>query len=75
MKVAYVSQKAWLLNATLQDNVLFGLPMNNALYNHVLDICALEPDLATLVAGDQTEIGEKVTQHCVAGGFFLQFCT
>jgi ABC-type bacteriocin/lantibiotic exporter with double-glycine peptidase domain len=29
------------------------------LYNRVLEVCALLPDLEILPAGDQTEIGEK----------------
>lgn len=58
-KVAYVPQQAWIQNATLQDNILFGKPLNKQLYDQVLDACALTPDLAMLPAGDQTEIGEK----------------
>ncbi|XP_015175305.1 PREDICTED: multidrug resistance-associated protein 1 isoform X2 [Polistes dominula] len=57
--VAYVSQQAWIQNATLQDNVLFGKPLNKAFYNRVIDACMLGPDLEMLPAGDQTEIGEK----------------
>ena len=57
--MAYVSQQAWIMNATLRDNVLFGTPMNTSLYNTTLQACALEPDLN--VIGDLTEIGEKVT--------------
>ncbi|XP_066599372.1 multidrug resistance-associated protein 1 isoform X2 [Prorops nasuta] len=57
--IAYVSQQAWIQNATLQDNVLFGKPMNKSLYNRVIEACALSPDLKMLPAGDQTEIGEK----------------
>lgn len=33
--------------------------MDKALYNHVVEACALEMDLKMLPAGDQTEIGEK----------------
>ena len=58
--VAYVSQKAWLQNATLRDNILFSRPINSQLYGHVINICALQPDLDMLAAGDMTEIGEKV---------------
>lgn len=57
--VAYVPQQAWILNATLRDNVLFGQPYDRARYNTVIKACALEPDLAMLPAGDRTEIGEK----------------
>lgn len=58
--VAYVPQQAWIQNATLRDNILFGRPYEKEKYNRVLDACALTPDLAVLPGGDQTEIGEKV---------------
>jgi ABC-type multidrug transport system fused ATPase/permease subunit len=58
--VAYVAQQAWIQNATLKDNILFGKPYHEERYNMVLDACALRPDLLILPAGDLTEIGEKV---------------
>lgn len=58
-KIAYVSQQAWIQNCSLQDNILFGKPMQKALYDRVIVACALKPDLEMLPAGDQTEIGEK----------------
>lgn len=33
--------------------------MQKALYDRVIQACALKPDLEMLPAGDQTEIGEK----------------
>ncbi|XP_057325981.1 multidrug resistance-associated protein 1 isoform X3 [Microplitis mediator] len=57
--IAYVAQQAWIQNATLQDNILFGKPMDKALYAKVIDACALGLDIKMLPAGDQTEIGEK----------------
>lgn len=57
--IAYVSQMAWIQNATLQDNILFGKPLNKELYERVIHACALAADLSMLPAGDQTEIGEK----------------
>ncbi|KOC70044.1 Multidrug resistance-associated protein 1 [Habropoda laboriosa] len=57
--IAYVSQQPWIQNASLQDNVLFGKPLNKNSYNRVIEACALNPDLKILPAGDQTEIGEK----------------
>ena len=62
--VAYVAQTAWIINATLRDNILLGLPFDEERYNAVLDACDLSQDLAILPAGDFTEIGEKV---CVVG--------
>ncbi len=63
--VAYVPQSAWIQNATVRDNILFGRPYDEQRYNQVLESCALLPDLEILGAGDMTEIGEKVntTQH------------
>lgn len=58
-KIAYVSQQAWIQNATLQDNILFGKPLNKSVYNRIIEACALKPDFDMLPAGDQTEIGEK----------------
>ncbi|XP_069756348.1 ATP-binding cassette sub-family C member 2 isoform X2 [Narcine bancroftii] len=57
--LSYVPQQAWIQNATLQDNILFGLNLEDLRYQQVLEACALLPDLELLPAGDQTEIGEK----------------
>uniref|UniRef100_A0A3B3WF06 ATP-binding cassette, sub-family C (CFTR/MRP), member 3 n=1 Tax=Poecilia mexicana TaxID=48701 RepID=A0A3B3WF06_9TELE len=57
--VAYVPQQAWIQNATLRDNILFGKSFNESKYRRVLDACALTPDLEVLPGGDMTEIGEK----------------
>ncbi|XP_053393099.1 multidrug resistance-associated protein 1-like isoform X5 [Mercenaria mercenaria] len=57
--IAYVSQQAWIQNATLQDNILFGKSADVTRYRGVIEACALQPDLEIMPAGDQTEIGEK----------------
>ncbi|XP_052772990.1 multidrug resistance-associated protein 1-like isoform X2 [Mya arenaria] len=57
--LAYVSQQAWIQNATLQDNVLFGKSADVSRYQEVIQACALQADLDIMPAGDQTEIGEK----------------
>lgn len=57
--VAYVSQQAWIQNATLQDNILFGKSLDRKLYDRIIEACSLKPDLEMLPGGDQTEIGEK----------------
>ncbi|KAJ2233691.1 hypothetical protein IWW45_003979, partial [Coemansia sp. RSA 485] len=58
-QVAYAPQQPWIMNATLRDNILFGLKYDDVFYNRVIDACALRPDLDVLAAGDMTEIGEK----------------
>ncbi|XP_071985544.1 ATP-binding cassette sub-family C member 2-like [Engystomops pustulosus] len=57
--VAYVPQQAWIQNASLRDNILFGAPLDEARYQQVLEACALLPDLQILPGGDMSEIGEK----------------
>lgn len=57
---AYVAQQAWIQNASVKDNILFGKEMDEVRYDEVLEACALKPDLDILPDGDLTEIGEKV---------------
>ncbi|KAG0056100.1 hypothetical protein BGZ83_006361 [Gryganskiella cystojenkinii] len=57
--LAYVPHDAWLLNATLKENILFGSAFNRQKYNDILRVCALTRDLTLLSAGDETEIGER----------------
>ncbi|XP_041373545.1 multidrug resistance-associated protein 1-like isoform X2 [Gigantopelta aegis] len=57
--VAYVPQEAWIQNATIKDNILFGSDCHLSKYEKVIDACALTPDLDILPARDLTEIGEK----------------
>ncbi|XP_051974491.1 ATP-binding cassette sub-family C member 9-like isoform X1 [Xyrauchen texanus] len=57
--VAYAAQKSWLLNATVEDNIIFGSPFNKQRYKAVIDACSLQPDIDILPFGDQTEIGER----------------
>ncbi|KAM4729299.1 LOW QUALITY PROTEIN: ATP-binding cassette sub-family C member 2-like [Anableps anableps] len=57
--IAFVPQQAWIQNATLRDNILFGSPYEDKRFKDVLEACALGQDLKMLSAGDLTEIGEK----------------
>lgn len=57
--VAYCSQVPWIMAASLRDNILFGLPLEEGRYKAVLAACALEQDLQDLPGGDQVELGER----------------
>uniref|UniRef100_H3DGG8 ATP-binding cassette, sub-family C (CFTR/MRP), member 2 n=1 Tax=Tetraodon nigroviridis TaxID=99883 RepID=H3DGG8_TETNG len=57
--LAFVPQQAWIQNATLRDNILFGSPLEEKRFWQVIDACALAPDLKLLAGGELTEIGEK----------------
>lgn len=56
---AFCPQYAWIQNATVKENIMFGKDMNKEWYNRVIDACALRPDLEMLPNGDLTEIGER----------------
>ena len=57
--IAYVSQKAWIQNATVRNNILFGKDFNEEKYKEAIQYSCLEADIAILIKGDQTMIGEK----------------
>ncbi|KAL1958665.1 hypothetical protein VTO42DRAFT_4008 [Malbranchea cinnamomea] len=57
--VAYCAQEAWLVNATIKENILFASDFDENRYEAVIKACALERDLEILDAGDQTLVGEK----------------
>ncbi|KAL2065866.1 hypothetical protein VTL71DRAFT_3536 [Oculimacula yallundae] len=57
--VAFVSQTPWIENATIKNNILFGLPLDKTRYQQVIDACALTQDLAIFEDGDQTEVGAQ----------------
>ncbi|XP_063443601.1 multidrug resistance-associated protein 1-like isoform X2 [Mytilus trossulus] len=57
--IAYVAQQPWIMNTSLQQNILFGEDLDKKKYEYILDASALRKDLEMLPGGDQTEIGEK----------------
>ncbi|KAJ5145254.1 hypothetical protein N7448_002646 [Penicillium atrosanguineum] len=56
---SFCPQYAWIQNASVRNNVLFGKDYDEKWYNEVIDACALVPDFEILPNGDQTEIGER----------------
>ncbi|KAF9971168.1 Multidrug resistance-associated protein 1, partial [Modicella reniformis] len=58
-RIAYVPQQAWIVNMTLQENILFGNEYDEARYKQAIHASGLESDIAILPAGDMTEIGER----------------
>ncbi|CAN9181785.1 unnamed protein product [Alternaria alternata] len=56
---AFCPQYAWIQNATVRENIIFGKEFNRKWYDQVVDACALRPDLNMLPHNDATEIGER----------------
>ncbi len=58
-KTAYVAQQAWVMNASVKENVVFGHRWDPQFYELTIRACALLEDFKTLPDGDQTEVGER----------------
>ncbi|XP_078427734.1 multidrug resistance-associated protein 5 isoform X2 [Wolffia australiana] len=56
---AYVSQSAWIQSGNIEENILFGSPMDKRRYKNVIHACSLKKDLELLLHGDQTIIGDR----------------
>ncbi len=50
--IAYVPQSPWVQNLSLRNNILFGMPYDEAKYRDVIHACALELDLNILPKGE-----------------------
>ena len=57
--VGFCPQTAWIQNATVRNNILFGSEYIPDKYDRVIRDCALEADFEMLPNGDATEIGER----------------
>jgi ATP-binding cassette subfamily C (CFTR/MRP) protein 1 len=58
-RIAFASQSAFIENATLRNNVLFGLKYEEERYQAALRASDLLADIRQLAGGDMTEIGER----------------
>ncbi|PRP78236.1 hypothetical protein PROFUN_13846 [Planoprotostelium fungivorum] len=56
---AYAAQNAWIQNASVRENILFGQTYDKERYDTVCRVCELVADIRMLPEGDLTEIGEK----------------
>jgi ATP-binding cassette subfamily C (CFTR/MRP) protein 1 len=57
--IAWCEQEAWLINNSVQENIVGFSDFDPKLYKEVIHCCDLAQDLATLPHGDQTKIGSK----------------
>nr|XP_023021441.1 probable multidrug resistance-associated protein lethal(2)03659 [Leptinotarsa decemlineata] len=58
-EISYSSQKPWLFQSTIRNNILFGQPYNKFWYEKVIDVCALQKDLEQFPQRDKTVVGER----------------
>eukprot|EP00878_Enallax_costatus_P008308 GHUV01008686.1.p1 GENE.GHUV01008686.1~~GHUV01008686.1.p1 ORF type:complete len:1320 (+),score=395.23 GHUV01008686.1:299-4258(+) len=58
-RVAYVAQTAWIINDSVQENIIMGEAFDPSRYRVSVDVAQLLPDLEMLPNGDATEIGDR----------------
>ncbi|XP_033100977.1 multidrug resistance-associated protein 5-like isoform X2 [Anneissia japonica] len=58
-RFSYVPQQAWIMNATVRENIIFNEDFDPVRYAEIIEACSLTEDLAVLEQGDNTEIGER----------------
>lgn len=56
-RVAYVPQQAWIANATVKENIVFGRPHDETAYHKVVRAAELLPDFAIFPA---VRLGESL---------------
>lgn len=57
--VAFANQSAWIMNATIRENIVFGYKYDSNFYEKTVKACALLDDFAQLPDGDETVVGER----------------
>lgn len=57
--IAYCAQEAWIMNATIKENILFGHKYDEKYYYATIKACQLLPDINILPDGEMTLVGEK----------------
>lgn len=58
-RIAYAAQSAWIMNASVKENIVFGHRWDPHFYDQTVNACALVDDFRSLPDGDQTEVGER----------------
>ncbi len=58
-RVAYVPQTAYVMNASVKENILYGLPNDERHYRDAVARSCLAADVALFPQGDDTELGER----------------
>lgn len=64
--IAYASQDPWIMNGSIRDNIILGMPLQEEWYQTVLKACSLQDDIAHFRHGDATILGDRGVQ-CSGG--------
>lgn len=64
--IAFASQDPWIMNGSVKENILMGLPYDKAFYEEVVKSCGLDIDFKQFIDGDRTLVGDRGVQ-CSGG--------
>jgi ATP-binding cassette subfamily C (CFTR/MRP) protein 4 len=64
--LAYAAQDPWIMDGSLRENIVMGLPFDEHWYNEVVEACGLVPDIAGFFHRDSTVVGDRGVQ-CSGG--------
>ncbi|KAL7574291.1 hypothetical protein ACA910_012537 [Epithemia clementina (nom. ined.)] len=64
--LAYAAQDPWIMDGSIQENILMGHPYNAEWYATVIESCSLSLDFDELRDADQTLVGDRGVQ--LSGG-------
>lgn len=64
--LSYAAQDPWIMDGTVKENIVMGLPWNEDWYNQVVKACSLLPDFEQFRDGDRTVVGDRGVQ-CSGG--------
>jgi ATP-binding cassette subfamily C (CFTR/MRP) protein 1 len=56
--MSFISQKPWIMNSTIKENVLMGKPFDQELFEYALKYSCLSDDIKTFPKGIENETGE-----------------
>ena len=56
---AYVEQEPYIITGSVKENIWFGLPYDETLFNEAVEAWCLTHDLQSMSSGANTQIGEK----------------
>jgi ABC-type multidrug transport system fused ATPase/permease subunit len=70
--ISYVPQKAWILNGTIRENILFGEEYDEKRYNKVIEACSMVKDLQNFPDGDLALVGARGVS--LSGGQKARLC-
>ncbi|KAL7548136.1 hypothetical protein ACHAWF_011427 [Thalassiosira exigua] len=64
--LSYAVQVPWIMDASIRENIVMGLPFDEKKYHEVVNACGLAADISSFILGDMTILGDRGIQ-CSGG--------